>query len=251
MHHGNVFRPDIGAECGPARSHGGDHQSRDTYGKGTHCRTTNIRSLGSSHADAPLESALGVKLFANDLGSPNHVQDALPLVTRGDDFLKGCPAAESHLLLIDVDLSTRRGKGSGIHGQDRNPSGLNPFFEEKGFVFLGIESCNEKNRLFHYFRSHPFTPLEAMARCSAERLGFIIIPAGFNALLEFLTGFTQQPPPPPLPGDTVSPPSGRGSPFFKGFWGDEELFFYASFKNPEAFSSSESFFFSSAVRGAK
>jgi len=42
-----------------------------------------------------------------------------------------------------------------------------------------------------------FTPLEIMPRCSAEGLGFIIIPAGFNAplgfesqRLEFLTGFT-------------------------------------------------------------
>jgi hypothetical protein len=29
-----------------------------------------------------------------------------------------------------------------------------------------------------------------MPRCSAAGLGFIIVPAGFNALLEFLTGFT-------------------------------------------------------------
>ncbi len=42
-----------------------------------------------------------------------------------------------------------------------------------------------------------FTPLEIMPRCSAEGLGFIIIPAGFNAplgfesqRLEFLMGFT-------------------------------------------------------------
>jgi hypothetical protein len=42
-----------------------------------------------------------------------------------------------------------------------------------------------------------FTPLEIVPRCSAEGLGFIIIPAGFNAplgfesqRLEFLTGFT-------------------------------------------------------------
>ena len=37
-----------------------------------------------------------------------------------------------------------------------------------------------------------FTPLEIMPRCSAAGLGFIIIPAGFNAPLEFLTGFTLQ-----------------------------------------------------------
>jgi hypothetical protein len=46
-----------------------------------------------------------------------------------------------------------------------------------------------------------FTPLEIMPRCSAAGLGFRIIPAGFipfrdksltgfNAPLEFLTGFT-------------------------------------------------------------
>jgi hypothetical protein len=52
--------------------------------------------------------------------------------------------------------------------------------------------------------------------------------------------------------ETRSPlPTGRGSSFFKGLLGDEELFLYASFKNPEAFSSSKSFFFSSTVRGAK
>jgi len=36
-----------------------------------------------------------------------------------------------------------------------------------------------------------FTPLEIMPRCSTAGLGFIIIPAGFNAPLEFLTGFTK------------------------------------------------------------
>jgi hypothetical protein len=35
-----------------------------------------------------------------------------------------------------------------------------------------------------------FTPLEIMPRCSAAGLDFRIIPAGVNALLEFLTGFT-------------------------------------------------------------
>ena len=35
-----------------------------------------------------------------------------------------------------------------------------------------------------------FTPLEIMPRCSAAGLHFRIIPAGFNAPLEFLTGFT-------------------------------------------------------------
>jgi hypothetical protein len=36
----------------------------------------------------------------------------------------------------------------------------------------------------------PFTPLEIMPHCSAAGLDFRIIPAGFNAPLEFLTGFT-------------------------------------------------------------
>jgi hypothetical protein len=35
-----------------------------------------------------------------------------------------------------------------------------------------------------------FTPLEIMPRCCAAESGFIIIPARFNAPLEFLTGFT-------------------------------------------------------------
>ena len=34
-----------------------------------------------------------------------------------------------------------------------------------------------------------FTPLEIMPRCSAAGLDFRIIPAGFNAPLQFLTGF--------------------------------------------------------------
>jgi hypothetical protein len=36
-----------------------------------------------------------------------------------------------------------------------------------------------------------FTPLEIMPCCSATGLDFRIIPAGFNAPLEFLTGFTK------------------------------------------------------------
>jgi len=39
-----------------------------------------------------------------------------------------------------------------------------------------------------------FTPLEIMPRCSAAGSDFRIIPAGFNAPLEFLTGFTYQKP---------------------------------------------------------
>jgi hypothetical protein len=37
-----------------------------------------------------------------------------------------------------------------------------------------------------------FTPLEIMPHCSAAGLDFIKIPAGFNASLEFLTGFTEE-----------------------------------------------------------
>jgi hypothetical protein len=36
---------------------------------------------------------------------------------------------------------------------------------------------------------YQFTPLEIMPRCYAAGLDFGIIPAGFNAPLEFLTGF--------------------------------------------------------------
>jgi len=42
----------------------------------------------------------------------------------------------------------------------------------------------ERKSIFH------FTPLEMMPRCSAAGLGPRIIPAGFDAPLEFLTGFT-------------------------------------------------------------
>ena len=35
-----------------------------------------------------------------------------------------------------------------------------------------------------------FTPLEIMPHCFAAGLDFKIIPAGFNATVEFLTGFT-------------------------------------------------------------
>ena len=51
-------------------------------------------------------------------------------------------------------MDTRRRKDSGIHRQDRNPSGLDSLLEEEGFVLLGIEGCNEKNRPIHHFRSH-------------------------------------------------------------------------------------------------
>jgi hypothetical protein len=45
--------------------------------------------------------------------------------------------------------------------------------------------------LFQSKISMNFTPLEIMPRCSAAVLDFRIIPAGFNATLEFLTGFTR------------------------------------------------------------
>jgi hypothetical protein len=45
-------------------------------------------------------------------------------------------------------------------------------------------------RITVFFTPSSFTPLEIMPRCSAAGLDFRIIPAGFNAPLEFLTGFT-------------------------------------------------------------
>ena len=44
----------------------------------------------------------------------------------------------------------------------------------------------------NYNKKYPFTPLEIMPRCSAAGLNFTIIPAGFKAPLEFLTGFTKE-----------------------------------------------------------
>jgi len=41
------------------------------------------------------------------------------------------------------------------------------------------------------YRVDGFTPLEIMPRCFAAESDFRIIPAGFNAPLEFLTGFTE------------------------------------------------------------
>jgi hypothetical protein len=49
-----------------------------------------------------------------------------------------------------------------------------------------IDFTDFKKGLHGFF----FTPLEIMPRCSAAGLDFRIIQAGFNALLEFLTGFT-------------------------------------------------------------
>ena len=54
----------------------------------------------------------------------------------------------------------------------------------------------ELNLTSHYlsrFFWSIFTPLEIMDRCSGAGLDFRTIPAGFNALLEFLTGFTLLP----------------------------------------------------------
>jgi hypothetical protein len=41
-------------------------------------------------------------------------------------------------------------------------------------------------------KKYPFAPLEIMPRCSAADLNFTIIPAGFKAPLEFLTGFAKE-----------------------------------------------------------
>jgi hypothetical protein len=51
----------------------------------------------------------------------------------------------------------------------------------------GIPDLKGRNKMLSIGR---FTPLEIMPRCSAAGLDFRIIPAGFNAPLEFLTGFT-------------------------------------------------------------
>ena len=54
--------------------------------------------------------------------------------------------------------------------------------------------CDEINRLFQMIYEEgskvTFTALEIMPRCSAAGLDFKIILTGFNAPLEFLTGFT-------------------------------------------------------------
>jgi 20S proteasome alpha/beta subunit len=52
----------------------------------------------------------------------------------------------------------------------------------------GAEAIDDIANMALFF----FTSLEIMPRCSAAGLDFRIIPAGFNAPLEFLTGFTEQ-----------------------------------------------------------
>jgi hypothetical protein len=47
---------------------------------------------------------------------------------------------------------------------------------------LGMPLINEEIK-------QGFTPLEIMDRCFTAGLHFKMIPAGFNVLLEFLTGF--------------------------------------------------------------
>jgi len=64
------------------------------------------------------------------------------------------------------------------------------------FALVLLDFSNEFKRLFaSQFSSlkakqNPFTPLEIIPRCSATGLDSRIIPAGFNAPPEFLTGFT-------------------------------------------------------------
>ncbi len=52
---------------------------------------------------------------------------------------------------------------------------------------------NRTSRIHHpRLARNIFAPLEIMPRCSAARLDFTIIPVGFNAPLEFLTGFASR-----------------------------------------------------------
>ena len=53
---------------------------------------------------------------------------------------------------------------------------------EEGRFANSCHFCKSKNPCVY--------PVRNNARCSAEGLDFRIIPAGFNAPLEFLTGFT-------------------------------------------------------------
>jgi len=50
-----------------------------------------------------------------------------------------------------------------------------------------------ESRNWYQYMDQLFTPLEIIPRCSAARLDFRIIPAGLNAPMEFLTGFTWRP----------------------------------------------------------
>jgi hypothetical protein len=63
-----------------------------------------------------LEEALSIKLSAETLSSPDHVENAFPLIPFGYDFLKRTSASKSNLLLIDVDLPSGRGKNPCVHG---------------------------------------------------------------------------------------------------------------------------------------
>jgi len=81
------------------------------------------------------------------------------------------------------------------------PEGLNEFthHSEVGFNIPKTEIYARTKHLLcrGKGRERPpsealFTPLEIMPRCSAAGLDFRIIPAGFNAPLEFLTGFTKR-----------------------------------------------------------
>jgi hypothetical protein len=52
------------------------------------------------------------------------------------------------------------------------------------------ENKLEKRSMKREISGGNFTPLEIMPHCFAAGLDFRIIPAGFNAPVEFLTGFT-------------------------------------------------------------
>jgi len=66
---------------------------------------------------------------------------------------------------------------------------MNPLPALKGYASKPFPSTSLLFML-RFYAMLGFPPLEIMPRCSAVGLGFIIISAGFNATLEFLTGFT-------------------------------------------------------------
>ena len=71
-----------------------------------------------------------------------------------------------------------------VNNGDSEPLGSSYKLEPTEALYLAKLLQKRETFLFD------FTPLEIMPRCSAAGLPFKIIPAGFNAPLEFLTGFT-------------------------------------------------------------
>jgi len=65
--------------------------------------------------------------------------------------------------------------------------GSGPFSQER---LKKVETRSEKRLIILINEHFLITPLEIMPRCSAAGLHFNTIPAGFNAPMEFLTGFT-------------------------------------------------------------